>query len=336
MAAPLVLVTGANGFIGSNLCERSLREGYRVRGLVRGTADLAFLTGLDIELVRGDITDPASLARATEGVEVVVHVAGLAADWGPYARFHAVNVEGTKHVAESAARSGARRFVHLSSTAIHGFRGFRNASEDAPRPPSPFPYVETKRIAEEWLFEFAKSTPMTVTALRPGNVFGPKDHTFIEKYADALVAGNAAYVGGGRRWTCPTYIENLTDAIARACVEPAANGQAFLVTDGLVIDWKAFTEALANAIGAPPPRLSVPYWLAYPIAGAMEGVYRALRSATPPLLTCYRIANGGRDYHFSIEKARRVLGWNPAVPFDESIRRTAEWYLGRAVAGTAR
>jgi nucleoside-diphosphate-sugar epimerase len=330
-----LLVTGANGFIGSNLCERMLREGHRVRGLVRPTSDLRFLEGLDVEVVRGDVTDRASLAPALRDVEVVVHVAGYASDWGPFARFHAVNVGGTQNVAEVAAGAGVRRMVHVSSTAIHGFSGYRNATEDAPRPTSLFPYVETKRRAEAWVLDFAKASPLEVTAVRPGNVYGPKDHTFVEKYADALVAGKAGYVSGGATWTCPTYVENLTDALAKACFEPRASGEALIVTDGLDLDWRTFTETLADAIGAKRPRLSIPFPVGYWLGGSMEGLWRLFGSADAPLLTRYRISNGGRDYHFSIEKAKRVLGWAPAVAFPEAMRRTAAWYLSRKATAPA-
>lgn len=327
-----ILVTGANGFIGSNLCERLAGEGHQVRGLVRATSNLQFLSGVDVELVRGDVTDRASLGPAVAGVEVVVHVAALASDWGPYQRFFAVNVEGTKNIAEASAAAGVRRLVHISTTAIHGFAGFKNASEEALRPPSRFPYAETKRLAEEWLFEFARSTALEVTAIRPGNVYGPKDHTFIEKFADALVAGKGGYVSGGQRWTCPIYIENLTDAIARACFEPTARGEAFLVTDGLDIDWRTFTERLADAIGVRRPKLSVPFSVGYGVAWLLEGMYKMVGAANPPLLTRFRICNGGRDYHFSIAKAQRLLRWTPAVGLDEAMRRTAAWYRTRGNA----
>lgn len=91
----------------------------------------------------------------------------------------------------------SKRFVHISTAAVHGFRSFRNADQTLPLANPPFPYCETKKMAEQWLFGFARSTHMEVTAIRPGNVFGPRDHTFIEKYLDALIAGKIAYIVGG-------------------------------------------------------------------------------------------------------------------------------------------
>jgi nucleoside-diphosphate-sugar epimerase len=325
----LFLISGVNGFIGSHVAERLLNEGHRVRGLVRQTSNLEFIRGLDIELFFGDITDRGSLDAALHGVDVVVHVAGLASDWGKYERFFAVNVIGTQNIAEAAARNGVKRFVHMSTAAAHGFRGYRNVDETLPFGDTPFPYCKTKQIAEQWLFDFARSTGMEVTAIRPGNVFGPRDHTFIEKYLDALIAGKIAYIDRGEHWTCPVYVENLVDGIMRACFEPAAAGEAFLITDGLEITWKEFTERFADLLGVKRPRLSVPYRVAYALAFFLEAAYKLFRISASPLLTRYRISNGGRDYHFSIEKAKRLLKYEPSVGFDGAVQRTVKWYLER-------
>lgn len=297
---------------------------------MRRTSDRKFLANLEVDLHAGDITERDSIVRAAEGVDVVVHVAGLASDWGPYDRFFSVNVTGTRNVAEAAQAAGVRRFVHISTTAIHGFAGFRDADETFPTPRTVFPYCETKRIAEEWLFDYSRSTPMEITAIRPGNVFGPRDHTFIGKYLDALKDGKIAYIDGGKRWTCPTYVGNLVDGILLACFEPAASGTVFIITDGLPIDWRTFTGKLADELGVESPKRSVPYWLAYGSAFVMETAYGLLRREKPPLLTRYRISNGGRDYHFSVGKARKVLGYEPRVGLDEAVRRTVMWYRRRS------
>ena len=324
-----ILVTGANGFIGSHVAEHLHREGHNVRGLVRRTSDLKFIEDLDIELCFGDITDLRTLEEPVEGAEIVVHVAGLASDWGLVEDFQAVNLQGTRNTAQAAAARGVKRFVHISSTAIHGFRGARNMNENSPMPPSPFPYCKTKKAAELWLFEFAHRVSMEIAAVRPGNVYGPRDHTFIEKYLDALVDGKMGYVSGGRSWTCPTYIENLADGIKKTCFDPAAKGEAFIMTDGLEIDWRTFTEKFAAELGVGLPRLSVPFKAAYSLAFGMETIYRIFGISRPPFRTRYRISNGGRDYHFSIEKAKRTLGHMPPVCFDEAVRRTVLWYANR-------
>ncbi len=324
-----ILITGAGGFVGGHVAARLAADGHRLRGLVRPTSDVSGLSGLPVDLRRGDVTDPASLRPAVEGADVVVHAAGLVSDWGPYRAFRAVNVIGTRNVAETALACGVRRFVHVSTAAAHGFGGFRNLDETAPLARTPFHYCETKKEAETWLLASSRAWRMEVVVLRPGNVFGPRDRTFTAPYLDALAAGRAGYIDGGRRWTCPTYVENLADAVAAACLEPSARGEAFLITDGLDIDWRTFTEALAAGIGARPPSLSIPFGPAYAAAVAMEAAWRSRGRRSPPILTRYRVSNGGRDYHFSIDKAARLLAYRPRVELEEAVRRTAEWYRRR-------
>ncbi|MBK8095792.1 MAG: NAD-dependent epimerase/dehydratase family protein [Planctomycetes bacterium] len=323
MAERTVLITGVNGFIGSHVAAAFARRGDRVRGLVRPTSDRRLLAGLELDLRVGDITDRASLDGAMPGVEVVVHVAGLASDWGPWQRFHAVNVVGTQQVAESAQAHGVRRFVHVSSASLHGFAGQRGMTEDSPMPVSRYPYVESKRQAEAWLWQWSRANGLPTVALRPGNVFGPDDHTFLQPYVTAIRRGQGGYIGGGRAWTCPTYVENLAAAVLLAAEHPAAVGEAFLVTDGLDIDWRTFTERLCDALALRRPRMSLPYWLGMAVATAMEGAWRLVGARSAPLLTRYRIQNGGRDYHFSIGKIRRRLGFEPPFDLATALQRTA-------------
>lgn len=324
-----VLITGVNGFIGSHVAQRFQRDGHEVRGLVRKTSDLSFLKGLEVQLHVGDITRRETLREPLSGVDIVVHNAGFASDWGPYRKFHEINVEGTQNVAEIAAGQGVKRFVHISSAVLHGFGNPGKMDESSPLADSLFPYCRTKRIAEEWLFAYAKGSAMEVAAIRPGNVFGTRDHTFIEKYLDALVQGRAGYVGGGRSPTCPVYVENLAEAIYLAAFEPAARGEAFLITEDLEIDWRAFTELFADELGLRRPALSVPYWLGYPLAYLLERIHEIFALQAEPLLTRYRICNAGKAYHFSVEKAKRLLKYAPVVPFEEAVRRTVAWYVGR-------
>ncbi len=325
----IYLVTGISGFIGSHVSQRLLARGHRVRGIVRRTSDLTFLKDQNPELSFGDITDRESLTAPLKGVEVVIHVAGMASDWGPLDRFYDVNVTGTRNAAEEAHLAGARRFVHIGTTAVHGFGGFSNLAESAPMAQSAFPYCETKKIAENWLFDFARTVPMEISSIRPGNVFGPRDHTFIEKYLDAMEKGKLAYVSGGRCLTAPTYVENLVDAIEAACVEQRAAGEAFFITDGLDITWKAFTEKFAAALGVPSPKLSAPFAVANGLGYASERLYLLLGISSPPMITRYRVSNAGRDYHFSIDKARRLLGYDPAVNFEDAVKNTVHWYRSR-------
>jgi nucleoside-diphosphate-sugar epimerase len=320
-----ILVTGANGFIGSNLVRRLIQEGNKVRALVRKTSDLSFLKETSAELVFGDITDIQSLDAAIRGVDKVYHVAGLAADWGPYEKFEKINLQGTINVAECAEKHSVKKLVYISTVAFHGF-GKINMNEESPPAKDLIPYAKTKYLAEMWLWQFAGSSSIKVTAVRPGNVYGINDRTFMQKYLDALTSGKFAQIGRGKSKTCPVYIENLIDIIILAGNSPSADGEAFIATDGLGIDWNTFNSKLSIAAGLKMPSASIPYWLAYPVSHVYYKLHRLFGFKNEPLLTPYRINNGGRDYHFSINKLEKFFNYKPAIDLDEALKRTVEWY----------
>ncbi len=320
-----VLVTGANGFIGSNVVRRLAEEGAEINALVRKTSDLSFLKGLPVRYFYGDVTDAASLKPALRGVEKVFHVAGLAADWGPYERFEKINYRGTINTAKEAAAAGVKRFVYISTVAFHGF-GKYNATEDDPPAKHLIPYAKTKWMAEQWLRKFMQETRMEITAVRPGNVFGINDRTFISKYIDALLKGKFAEINRGKSKTCPVYVENLVDIIMLVSKEQKAVGNAYFATDGLDITWHEFNTLLARKLGVPLPKTSIPYGVAMAAAKAYYGVHRLLHLKSEPFLTPYRVNNGGRDYHFSIRKLREHFDYEPAVSLDEALTRTVQWY----------
>ncbi len=323
-----VLVTGANGFIGSNLCKRLVSEGCEVNALVRETSDLTFLDSVPVKLYYGDINQPDTLAKPANGVDKVFHVAGLAADWGPYTRFEKINFRGTRNVAFAANKAGVKRFVYISTVAFHGF-GKQNMTEESPKAARLIPYAETKYMAEQWLWEFSKQIDMEITAVRPGNVFGINDRTFISKYLDALMQGKFAEIDHGRSKTCPVYVENLIDIILLVSKEKRAVGEAYLATDGLDITWHEFNTSLARHLAVKLPKTSIPYGIAMTAAQIYYSMHRLLGIKSEPFLTPYRINNGGKDYHFSIQKLKTHFGYKPKVDFEEAIRRTVDWYRTR-------
>ena len=321
-----MFITGINGFIGSNLATRLIAEGQEVSGLVRKTSNLSFLEGLKVKLFFGDLSDKALLDKATQGIDVVYHVAGRASDWGPMELFRKVNVEGTKNLMESSVNSGVKRFVFISSAAVHGFRGFRNATEDSPKTATIFPYSITKREAEDVVNRYHRERGLPTLIIRPGNVFGPRDRVTFAKMAELIEKGQMVYISRGRPLTCPTYVENLIDAILLAIDRKDTVGETFIITDGLEITWKEYMDKIAEKLGVRRPLFSVPYPVAYSAAAVCEAILKLFRSKKPPIITRYRIANVGKDYHFSIEKARTKLGYQPRVSLDEAMERTVEWY----------
>jgi len=319
------LVTGANGFIGSNVVKRLIDKGYEVNVLVRKTSDLKFLENFNVNYFYGDITNYGTIEPAVKGVQKVFHVAGLAADWGPYELFEKINYKGTINVTKAAVAAGAERFVYISTVAFHGF-GKTNVKEEDPPAKNLIPYAETKLLAEQWLWEYARVVKMEITAIRPGNVYGVNDRTFISKYINAMITGKFAEVNHGRSKTCPVYIENLVDIIMLVSGQKKAAGNAYLATDGLDITWHEFNSKLAETLGIKLKNSSVPYGIAMMAARAYYGVHTLFNIKSEPFLTPYRINNGGLDYHFSIQKLKDHFGYAPKIKLDEALERTVKWY----------
>lgn len=326
-----VFITGINGFIGSNLARFLCDKGYCVSGSVRKTSDLSFLKELRFNLLTGGISDENFLWHCFNHQDIVFHVAALVSDWAPVSALYHVNIQGTMNVARAALKAKVERLVFISSTAVYGLNGYYNKKETGSYPEKNFFYANSKRLAEDWLRKFSEENKFPTTIVQPANVFGPFDRTFFIKFARALEKRMMIYINKGKAITCPTYVENLTEALWLAATKEEAIGETFIISDGLNITWQQFVEKICQQLQAPLPRISINFKSAYALATLMEYIYKIFRIRKAPLITRYRICNAGRDYHFSIEKAHRILGYSPRINLDEAIRRTVNWY--REVSG---
>ncbi len=322
-----VLVTGANGFIGSNLCADLIRSGITVAGLVRAASDLGFIAALrPLEVVTGDITQRDSLRAAMEGVSIVYHVAGYSSDWGPWETFRRVNVEGVRNVIEVARDCGVKRVVHISSVSVYGFPGKTGITEDMPPVPRPDdPYITTKAEGERLALSY-HGKGLDVTAIRPAGVFGPNDRTTTLQLAPVLLAEKFCYVDGGRHVMAPVYIDNLVQMIRLAGDSDNAPGEVFNAVDDGMVTWRQFIEWMCEDLGCAKPRLSAPRQLAWALAVVLETGAKLLRRKNSPLINKYRIRAVMADAHYATDKAKRKLGYNPAVSTREGVRRTIAWY----------
>ena len=308
----LFLVTGAAGFIGSNLCEAILKLGYKVRALddlstgKQENVDL-FLDNPDYAFIKGDIKDLDTCMQACKGADYVLHQAA----WGSVPRslemplFYSLNnIQGTLNMLEAARQQGVKKFVYASSSSVYG---------DVPKLPKKegvegnmlSPYALTKRCDEEWAKQYTMHYGLDTYGLRYFNVFGRRQDpngayaAVIPKFIKQLLNGEVPTIhGDGKQSRDFTYIENVIEANLKACLAPhEAAGQAFNV-----------------AYGGREYLLDVYYGLTEALGVEVEPHFAPEREGD--------IKHSNAD----ITKAKELLGYDPDWNFERGLQAAIEWY----------
>jgi nucleoside-diphosphate-sugar epimerase len=324
------LITGATGFVGSHLAEACAARGFSVRALVRPGSAASSLEEAGVVLVRGDLQEAGSLLAALEGVEVVFHCAAKVGDWGPADDYRRVNVEGLRNLLEACRGKQLRRFVHLSSLGVYAARHHYGTDETEPLPQLHIDGDTQSKVESERLaLLYQREHQLPVVVLRPGFIYGPRDRTVVPKLVENLRNGIVRYLGSGKQALNTIYVGNLVEALLLAEQKEGVVGQVYNLTDGEPVSKRRFIEGIANGIGVPPPKSTVPLWVARLAAAVMETWARKRGDAVPPRLTQARLKFLGLNLDFSIEKAKRELGYRPRWTFDQALAETVAWYRGR-------
>ena len=330
--APLDLVTGATGMLGSHIAEKLVARGRRVRAIVRPGSDQRFLQTLGVELVMGNLTDPEACAHAVEGVDVVYHSAAKVGDWGPWRDFQTGCIDATRNLAEAASRARIRRFLHISSTSAYGHpdEGGPPIDETAPMGQNMWiwdAYTRSKVESEMLLWERADTKNLPLTVIRPSWLYGERDRTTTVRLVDRLRNRKVLLIGKGDNPLSAVYAGIVADAAILAANDLASVGEAYNITNQGPITQRVFLNLMAEACGAPIVRREVPFKVAYAAAFLMEAKGRFLHQAQPPWVTRYATWLMGRELEYSTEKARTQLGWSPGLTYRESIFRTVNWLI---------
>jgi UDP-N-acetylglucosamine 4-epimerase len=306
------LVTGAAGFIGSNLCEALLNKGCKVKALddlstgKQENIDL-FLGNPNYTFIKGDIKDLEVCLKACEGVDYVLHQAA----WGSVPRslemplfYNKNNIEGTLNMLEAARQNGVKKFVYASSSSVYG---------DEPNLPKTegregnllSPYALTKRCDEEWAKLYTKFYGLDTYGMRYFNVFGRRQDpdgayaAVIPKFLKQLMHGETPTINGdGKQSRDFTYIDNVIEANLKACLAPhEAAGEAFNI-----------------AYGGREFLIDIYYGLAKALGVNIEPNFGPDRKGD--------IKHSNAD----ISKAKKLLGYDPDYSFEDGIQLAIDWY----------
>jgi nucleoside-diphosphate-sugar epimerase len=339
-------VLGARGFIGACTVSRLRRRALSVRAVARD------LRGLerDPDAKVADALDVSALAAAFQGCDVVVHAVYTSHETAGRA------MEATYTASEAA---GVRRIVHVSSASVHGQAPPPSTDEGSPlRLWQEFAYNNAKVRAERALRRARARGTVEIVMLRPGIVFGPRSR-WVTEFADALLGGRATLVDHGRGVCNSIYVDNLVHAIELAAGAPGVDGEALLVGDAERVTWADFYGPIASSLGhdlASVPSVEPPKHVARwsdrlrdaarnsehlgPVRRAAAPATTALRSlgrrrrpsagalsadGVAPFLDAMNARLQQCSVRLPMSKAKRLLGYEPPVTFDEGMRRTIAW-----------
>ena len=317
-----IFITGATGLVGGHAAEEAIRRGYRVRALVRPTSDTRWLDRWGVDRIVGDLEDAGALRRGAEGADWIFNCAAKVGDWGTLAEFRRLNVEALRLLLDAALDAKVGRFVHVSSLGVYEGRDHFGTDETTPPAANSLDaYTRSKTEAEALVLDYHRTRGLPAAVVRPGFIYGERDRTVLPKLLMNLRRGTFAFFGSGEQRLNCIYVKNLVHAIFLAAEASGAVGEVFNVTDGEPVTKRMFVGRVAELAGLPVPTRSIPLPVARTLATVVEGTAKLLGSKKPPIINKARFKFLGLNLDYSIEKARRVLGYQPPYSFAEGMER---------------
>ncbi len=318
-----VLVTGGTGFVGSHLVELLLSKGYSVSCLVRDPSRLRWLEPLDVHIIKGDCSEPASLIPAVQNVSYVFHAAGLTKAKRSR-EYYKVNQFGTRNILEACAENnpGLKKFIYVSSLGAAGPAEERKPITESATPGPVSDYGKSKLLAEQETLRFKDRFPVVI--LRPAAVYGPRDKDVYEFFRWAT-KGYIVELSGGPRYVSFCFVKDVARALLSSAETDTSSGSIYFVSEDMQYSWSEFREVLFRTGGVYARTIHLPIFLAYFIGMLTE--IASLFSNKPALTNRQKVREAIQNYWTCDPgKIERELGFRIEYSLEKGMETTWKWY----------
>jgi len=334
-----VLLTGASGFIGSHVAELFSQEHIPIKCLVRFSSDISFLKQLNVEVVYGDITKIDSIQNVLNDVDFVIHTAGKSSDWGKYKDFYETNVIGTMNIIKACKSANINNLIITGSISSYGEEDCKKVkNEDSPSnshyhyfldkifPSAMNFYRDTKAILTKQACKFAADNNMNLTIIEPAWVYGEREfNTGFYDYVKAVQAGMSYFPGSKVNKFHVVYAHDLAEAYLLAYHKKLQGINRIIIGNPAAEKLNKIHSLFCQSANLKSPKL-LPKVLIYPVGFCMELIAAVLSQEKPPLLTRSRVNMMYDSFEFSVDKAKKLLGFEAKTSLQDGINRTVEWY----------
>ncbi len=324
-----ILVTGAAGFLGRHLVDLLKKEKHDLTTIVRPTSDVKHLQQQKVKMIVGDLHDPACIARASKGVDVIVHAAATLR--GSYDDFQAINVAATRTLLEQAVKNKVKRFVFISSVIVYdhstALQSTRFNEEMPYEEKERTYYCDTKIEAEKLIAEFHEKHGLSTVVLRPAAIYGEGGPLFLSRLGFAAGGNSYLILGNGQLSLPLSHVDGIADAIKLAIENDKAGGQTYNVVEDEAITQSEFFQEIRHYVKPRFRVLKAPYGLMKFISKTAEKVLGLVGMSSPLPLSYMRLCNV--PFSYSNEKIKAELGWQPRSDFWQSVRDMMQWHRDR-------
>lgn len=322
-----ILVTGGTGFTGGNLVKRLLKgSSNEVRILARNKNKAEELKKSGAEVIIGDITDKEAVFSSVKGMDKVFHVAAAYRESYMDDRLYwDINYNGTKYILDACLEYGVKRLVHTSTIGLVSSVKNPPSNEEEAYSPGDV-YQNSKCEAEKEALRYAREKGLAVSVVRPAAIYGPGDMRLLKMFK-MIARGRWVFLGNGRAYLHMVYIDDLIDGFLLCGEKDEAIGQVFIIGGEKYVSLNELSKLIADEFNVKAPYIYIPYKPVELAAVCIERIWKLLKIKKQPPIYKRRVAFFKKSRAFSIEKAKKLLGYQPKIDLKTGIHLTAEWYI---------